>query len=54
MVVRRVRKFTNFLFNVVSGGCCSEYLAISGVLCMEAREKLASVVKKQKEKKSYK
>jgi hypothetical protein len=26
MVDRHVRKFTKFLFNVVSGGCCSEYL----------------------------
>jgi hypothetical protein len=27
MVVHHVRKPTNFLFNVLSGGCCSEYLA---------------------------
>jgi hypothetical protein len=27
MVVQHVRKSTNFVFNVLSGGCCSEYLA---------------------------
>jgi hypothetical protein len=27
MVFHHVRKPTNFLFNVLSGGCCSEYLA---------------------------
>jgi hypothetical protein len=26
-IVHHVRKPTNFLFNVLSGGCCSEYLA---------------------------
>jgi hypothetical protein len=26
MVVHHVRKLTDFLFNVLSGGCCSEYL----------------------------
>jgi hypothetical protein len=26
MVIRHVRKPTNFLFNVLPGGCCSEYL----------------------------
>jgi hypothetical protein len=27
MVVHHVREPNNFLFNVLSGGCCSEYLA---------------------------
>jgi hypothetical protein len=27
MLFHHVRKPTNFLFNVLSGGCCSEYLA---------------------------
>jgi hypothetical protein len=27
MVVHHVRRPTNILFNVLSGGCCSEYLA---------------------------
>jgi hypothetical protein len=27
MVFHHVRKATNFLFNVLSGECCSEYLA---------------------------
>jgi hypothetical protein len=27
MVIRHVRESTNFLFNVVSGGCCGEYVA---------------------------
>jgi hypothetical protein len=27
MLFHHVRNTTNFLFNVLSGGCCSEYLA---------------------------
>jgi hypothetical protein len=27
MVVHHVRKSTDFLFNILPGGCCSEYLA---------------------------
>jgi hypothetical protein len=31
MAFHHVRKLTNFLFNVLSGWCCSEYLATAVV-----------------------
>jgi hypothetical protein len=32
MVVRHIRKSSNFLFSVLSGGCCSDYQAAAAVL----------------------
>jgi hypothetical protein len=41
MVVRHIRESTNFLFNVVSGSCCSEYLATA--VYVEEVDKLLTV-----------
>jgi hypothetical protein len=32
MVVHHVRKPTNFLFNILSGGYCNEYLATAALV----------------------